>query len=282
MTENIIQFFNNLPATSQSAIIASVVTVLGVIFSAVFTHLGNERRFAKQLKHDRLQKRVDREMELRKEVYLNAAEAIDAGLVVINNYANLGKTPEELFKEFSEKRSAFSKMHLIARESTVASIQALGLEFDEAVKRLSLLRQPLTQMQAQLKLLNDQIHASGRERDRMVELMKQLNFEGNKDAHRWDFVRNTFEFEQQRVSKAIEEQMILDARLKADWAIFATECFSAANKISGLIAPAVKAVRDELELSFDYTSYKTTIDESLKRQHESMKIYLDELLKPKG
>lgn len=284
MIEYILQLFDKLPATSQAAIIASVVTLLGAIVAATIalvgvlvTHRGNERRFAEQLDHDRLQKRTDREMELRKEVYLEVAEAIDAGLVAINSYANLTKSPDEVFKEYSGKRSALSKTHLIARESTVTAILAFSLEFSETVKRLTLLRQPLAQMQAQIKQLNDQAQMFGIERDRMVELMRQLNFEGNIDTHRWDFVRSTFEFECQRVNKSIDEQRVLNAKLKADGTIFAAECFTAANKISRLIAPAVKAVRDELELPFDYASYKATIDESLKREHEATKAYLNEL-----
>ncbi len=284
MIEAVAQFFAKLPATSQAAIVASLVTLCGAILAATIaligilvTHRGNERRLLRQLEHDRGQKRVDREMELRKEVYLGAAEAIDAGLVTLSNYANLTKTPEELFREFNEKRGALSKVHLIAKESTVTAVLAFSIEFGEEVKRLSLLRHPLTQTRARLELLGNQIQLFGKERDRMVELMKQLNFEGNNDPHRWDFVRNTFEFEKNRVDDFIAEQLSLDAKLKGDWAVFASECFSAANRVSSLVAPAVKAVRDELELPFDYEIYKATIDESLRRQQGSMSAYLNRL-----
>lgn len=284
MIESAVQFFNSLPATSQSAVIASVVTLSGAILAATIaligvfvTHRGNEKRFSKQLEHDRQQKRVDREMDLRKAVYLGAAEAIDAGLVVLSNYANLEKTPEELFREFSGKRSALSKIHLIAKEQTVTAVLAFSTEFADEVKRLSLLRNPLTQIQARIRMLGDHIQIFGKERDRMVDLMKQLNFEGNQDQRRWAFVRHTFEFEKKRVDDAIAEQLALDAKFRNDWAIFASECFSAANRVSGLVAPAVKAVRDELELPFDYELYKATIDESLKRQQESMRVFLDKL-----
>lgn len=284
MIEAIAQFFDKLPATSQSAIVASLVTLCGAILAAtialigiLITHRGNERRLLKQLDHDRQQKRVDREMELRKEVYLGAAEAIDAGLVVLSSYANLEKTPDELFREFYAKRGALSKVHLIAKESTVTAVLAFSIEFGEEIKRLSLLRQPLTQAWVRLEFLGGQIQFFGKERDRMVDLMKQLNFEGNNDPHRWDFVRNTFEFEKKRVDDAIAEQLSLDAKLKNDWAVFASECFSATNRVSRLVAPAVKAVRDELELPFDYEVYRATIDESLRRQQDSMIVYLNRL-----
>lgn len=284
MIEVIAQFFDNLPATSQAAIVASLVTLCGAVLAATIaligilvSHRGNEKRLSKQLDHDRQQKRVDREMELRKEVYLDAAEAIDAGIVALSNYANLTKKPEELFREFYEKRGALSKVHLIAKETTVTAVLAFSIEFGEEVRRLSLLRHSLTQTQARLKFLGNQIQFFAKERDRMIDLMKQLNFEGNNDSHRWDFVRKTFELEKKRADDAIAEQLSLDATLKNDWALFASECFSATNRVSRLVAPAVRAVRDELELPFDYEVYKATIDESLRRQQDSMSVYLDRL-----
>jgi hypothetical protein len=284
--EIITQFFDKLPATSQAAIIASLVTLCGAIATATIAlmgifvaHRGNEKRLVKQLNHNREQKRVDREMELRKAVYLEAAEAIDAGLIVIGGYANLAKTGDELFQKFSEKRGALSKVHLIGKESTVTDVLAFNVEFGEELKRLSLLRQPLTQIQDRINFLTDQINSSIKERDRMIDLMKQLNFEGNQEPHRWEFVKKTFEFEEKKINNAIKERESLHTQLKHDWAIFASECVAASNRVTQLVAPAVKAVRDELELPFNYETYKATIDESLNRQQESMATYLEQVQK---
>jgi len=286
MFEAFTQFFEKLPATSQSAIIASLVTLCGAVFTATIAligilvaHRGNEKRLAKQLEHDRQQKRIDREMELRKSIYLEAAEAIDSGLLVLGNYANLTKTFDELFREFYEKRGALAKVHLIGKESTVTAVLEFSVAFGEELKRLSLLRLPLTQIQERINFLGDQIKLFSRERDRMIDLMKQLNFEGNRDQHRWDFVRQTFEFEKKRIDDSIAEQLSLDSKLKKNWLAFASECASASNRVALLVAPAVKAVRDELELPFDFEVYKTTLEERIKRQQQSMNEYFDKLQK---
>lgn len=279
--------FAGLPATSQAAVIASFVTLAGAVVAAmvalvgiVITHRGNERRFAAQLAYDREQKRIEREMELRREVYLATADAIVAGLGLIGRYADISIPREELAKDFSEKRSALSKVHLVGREATVTALLAFTQEFGLSVLRLSLLRNPLVQMQTRLKLLDTQMQTFCKERDRMVDLMKQLNFDGNQDAHRWDFVRNTFEFEKKRVNDCIAEHAALSAKLRNDWAVFAAECFATSNKLSALLPPAVKAVRDELELPIDYEFYVKTIDEGLRRHQEALSGYLNELNKP--
>lgn len=284
MLNTFFQYLDKLPPTSQAAIIASFVTLVGAVLAAtialigiVINHRGNERRFAKQLAHDREQKRIEREMDLRREVYLDTAEAIVASLELIARYADIEIPRNELSTEYSEKRSAISKVHLIGHETTVNALLEFTHEFSVAVMRLALLREPLLQMRAKLQLLNEQIQAFGKERDRMVDLMKQLNFEGNQETHRWEFVRNTFEFETKRVNDSINEQQSLNAKLKTDWIIFAAECFSTSNKLSALLPPAVKAVRDELELPLDYEMYKATIDEGLRRNQESLTAYLSKL-----
>ena len=65
MIQNFLQFLVSLPPTSQAAIIASLVTLTGAVFAAFaaflgayIAHRGNERRFAKQLEHERQRNRV--------------------------------------------------------------------------------------------------------------------------------------------------------------------------------------------------------------------------------
>ena len=114
----------------------------------------------------------------------------------------------------------------------------------------------------------------------MVELMKQLNFEGNREEHRWAFVRNTFEFEQKRVADCIAEQQVLEAKLKGEWATFATECFDTVKSLSLLVPEAVRAIRAELDMPFDYAAYKQEYDANILRHHEKLSGYLSALQKP--
>lgn len=287
MLDAILKFFSSLPSTSQAALIASLVTLLGALAAATIaligvwiTHRGNERRLNAQLAHDREQKRIEREMELRRNVYLQTAEAVVAGINLISRYADLGIAKEDLGKEFFEKRSAFAKVHLIGREATVKALLAFNQELGGAVMRMALLRTPLLEMQNRLKLLNDQIQVFGRERDRMVELMKQLNFEGNQEQHRWAFVQNTFEFEKKRVNDAIAEQQTLQAKLRTEWAAFAQECFATVKQLNLLVPEAVKAVRDELDLPIDFAAYKQEFERLIEKNHDSLSQYLNSLRKP--
>lgn len=280
----IIKIFTELPDTSKAAIIAAIITFLGVVIAAtaafigVFvTHRGHEKRFSRQLGHDKEVKRIEREMALRKEIFLDAAEAIVAGIGAVARFADLKVPHDELTKEFNEKRSAIAKVHIIAREETVYAVSAFMDELSATLIRLSLARQPLIQMQSRLKILEDQIQAFGKEKDRLVELMKQLNFEGNTEQHRWDFVKNTFEFEDKRANEANQEHQSLTLNLRTVHLNFLEACYESSAQISKLLIPAVREVRSELELPFDESRYRQMIENSSNQQTQLIKEFIAKL-----
>lgn len=280
----IIKIFTELPDTSKAAIIAAIITFLGVVIAAtaafigVFvTHRGHEKRFSRQLGHDKEVKRIEREMALRKEIFLDAAEAIVAGIGAVARFADLKVPHDELTKEFNEKRSAIAKVHIIAREETVYAVSAFMDELSATLIRLSLARQPLIQMQSRLKILEDQIQEFGKEKDRLVELMKQLNFEGNTEQHRWDFVKNTFEFEDKRANEANQEHQSLTLNLRTVHLNFLEACYESSAQISKLLIPAVREVRSELELPFDESRYRQMIENSSNQQTQLIKEFIAKL-----
>ncbi len=280
----IIKVFSELPDTSKAAIIAAIITFLGVVIAAtaafigVFvTHRGHEKRFGRQLEHDKEVKRIEREMALRKEIFLDAAEAIVAGIGAVARYADLKVQHDELTKEFNEKRSAIAKVHIIACEETVYAVSAFMDELSATLIRLSLARQPLIQMQSRLKILEDQIQIFGKEKDRLVELMKQLNFEGNTEQRRWDFVKNTFEFEDKRANEANQEHQSLTLNLRAEHLNFLEACYESSSQISKLLIPAVREVRSELELPFNESRYSQMVENSSNQQTQLIKEFIAKL-----
>jgi hypothetical protein len=218
-------------------------------------------------------------MDLRKQVYLDAAEAVDAAVSMIHRYANIRLNQEDLSKEFAKKWSAISKIHIIGQEETLKSIIKFTSELNAAIIRLSLQRQPLVETFDKINILSEQIKLFAKERDRMIELMKQLNFDGNTDEHRWKFIEKNVEFERKRIDEATKEQKILSEKLRTDWAKFIAECYATSAQIRELLIPAVKAVRDELELPLNYDQYKLSMEESIHSQDKFVNEYLEGLLK---
>ncbi|MGH9428077.1 MAG: hypothetical protein ACRD2L_17480, partial [Terriglobia bacterium] len=100
---------------------------------------------------------LEREMSLRKEVYLEAAQAIMSSLGAIGRLADASVPQDELAKQFSEMKGALAKVHLIGSSATVSAVSIFSTEFACAFLELSLPRYPLLEKQAQLKMMDDQI-----------------------------------------------------------------------------------------------------------------------------
>jgi len=120
MVEAISQFIAKLPDTSKAAIIASIVTLAGVIVSAIaallgvwIMHRGNERRFRKQLEYDRQQKRIERQAEIVAELY--------------SNLIGLKKSASEFVRWYNSVDMKLKKQYL---EQLWRSADALDAHFD--------------------------------------------------------------------------------------------------------------------------------------------------------
>ena len=179
-----------LPGTFWGVIIDSFFSLGGV----VLTNLANDRRLRAQLDHDRQIKDRDRELSLRKDVYLAAAEAISAGFVAVARFANLDVPHEQITASYMEKSPSIAKVHVIAKGDTIKAVATFAGELAAVYLRLLARRVPLVARKEQVALLGQQIASFGNERDRLVDLLKHHNLEGSADQRRQGIIERNFLF----------------------------------------------------------------------------------------
>ena len=189
---------------------------------------------------------------------------------------------DDLARQFSAMQGALAKVHLIGGHPTLSAVGAFSVELSSAVLELSLGRLPLLQKQADIKILDDQIRVSGQERDRMVQLMKELNFAGDHEPHRWKLLQDTFQFEQGRVSKSLDEQAELRAQFGREWLAYVQLCYKTVARLSQHLVPAISAAREELDLPFDAEKYRQLVDASLERQRQMLDEFVRRLQAQEG
>lgn len=243
----------------------------------VITNRANDRRLRAQLVNDRELRNRERELSLRKDVYLGAAEAISAGLTAIGRFANLDLPNDKITEVYLEKASSIAKIHVIAKEETVKSVVDFVNELGTAYLRLFAMRYPLVIDKNQLAILDKQIESFANERDRMIELMKQFNLEGNTDKRRWEVIQNNFKFEQERINGFLKRRETLQANLNAKQMEFLQKCVSEELSLNRILLPAILAVRTELELPINKTVYTEVVEEGVKKQEAALRQFLNDL-----
>lgn len=262
-----------IPATFWGVIVGSFLSLGGVIIS----NRANDHRLRAQLEHDRKLKTRERELSLRTELYLAAADAIASGIDALAKFSDLATPPNRVTAEYSAKASAISKVYVIAGDETMAALTALVDSLSTAFLRLHAKRLPLLGKQQQMQALGEQLRIFQSECSNLLELMKQHNLKGDPDQRRWDVIQQNFQFEQKRIADTSNMMNSLGSALYTDNLSFMQECVVETSKIRRLLIPALTAVRKELELPFDKDGVVAVFEESIKMQERLIADFINQI-----
>lgn len=251
-----------IPASFWGVVIGSFFTIIGI----TLTNRASDKRLRAQFEHEQNQKTKDREMALRKEVYLAAAEAISAGTNAIARFANLDLPNDQITAAYVEKAPAIAKVHVIAKIKTVRAITDLTSELGTIFLKLFARRFELIVEKNQIGIIDNQIVEFGKERDRNLEMMKQHNIEGIVDDRRWQVIQSNFDFEAKRINEALAHRSELWKSLYAKQLEFMRECVSYTMTLGKLMVPALLAAREDLELPLDEQSYRQIVEDAIAKQ----------------
>lgn len=267
---------DNIPATFWGVVVGSVFTLIGVYF----TNRSSDRRFQMQLEHDRSLKAREREMALRKDVYGAVAEAISVAINTLARFGDLSIPSDQLTASYIEKAPAFSSAHLVAKEKTVKALTDLSTELGGAFLRLSAERLPLLALQERITQKSTEINGFASVRDAMLELMRQQNIDGNRDERKFHVIRHNFDFEAERIAKAITEQDRLSDELRSQHLPLIKTCCSEAVRIGALVPPALIAVREELELSLNIDAYGEIVRQAQQKTEAQLEEFFQRISPP--
>jgi chorismate mutase len=271
--EKLLDLATTIPGTFWGVLVGSFFSIGGVMLS----NRASDRRLQAQFKYERELRISDSELSLRKDIYLEATEAISAGFLSLGKMADLEIPNNDVFGKYTEKSPAISKIQIIGNENTLNAIADISSELAKAIMKLSINRMILLSKKQELTRLDELISKSEDERDRMLSLMKQYNLDQKIDKRLWDTINDNFELEQKRVSEALEKKTRLAAEFFAGQIDYTEECASESIKLSRLLVPAVIAVRHELNIPINENNYGQIIEESYAKQTEYLKDFLGKI-----
>lgn len=209
-------------------------------------------------------------MALRKEVFLSAAEAVAAGMNSIARFSNFDIANDKVTQPYVEKAPAISKVHVIARTETILPLAQFTSRLGALYMELFAKRYELMNERNAITLVDNQVAQFGKERDRILEMIKQHNIEGVVDQRRWKVLQDNFEFEQKRINDGLAHRARLAAALQPKHLEFMRQCLSHTEQLGGMLIPVLTAVRRELELPLDEAAYRQAMEESYAQQQQAI------------
>ncbi len=269
----LIDLIEKIPATFWGVVVGAFFSMAGVWA----TNRASSKRMSDQFEHEHRLKTLEREMSLRKEIYLELAEAVNAAIQDAYRFGNLEIPHSEVTKDFVEKSPAMAKVHVIGKTQTIQALAAFSSEVNAAFYKLWAKRHLLFRIKEQIAQVDRMLSEIAAERDRYLALSKQFNLDGEISQLKWKVITENFEAESKRANSLLEERGLLGKTLEESHYRFVNECSETATSFGTTLLPLVKAVREELELPLDLDAYRALQEENITRQREALEGFLREL-----
>ncbi len=253
-----------------TGIIQFILGASAALGSAYLTNQANDRRLREQLQHDRELKSREREMSLRKDIFLAATEAIHAGLTALTQLSHLEIPNDKLTEGYLSKASSMAKVHIVATEPSLKAVLLFSSEFSATFMRLSAKRLPLLAKKEEINVLKGLADGFLKEQTRLLELIRQHDLDGLNNPQKREYLQSLFEFESGRCEETSQKVNDLGGALYPQQLQFMQECMEETMRLWRLSVPVVTAARKELDLPLDESAYARLVEDAIQKQMVSL------------
>lgn len=234
-----------------SGVVGSVITLAGVLLS----NWHNRSLKREELGHDATHRNREREMALRREVFLPAVEAALAMQATLGILVNLDVPAAVGSDKFTAGNATFVKVAAIGTQETVIACQTLSSALGRGFWELSLRRGGLENFQNQLADLDKNTAIHEGLCDSWIKIQQELVAKGEKDAEVWQAARGHFTHHMNEINKAmVERNRIVSARQNAHGEMFRIMLMHL-EILGPLFPPALFAMRREMQLPLDEAAF---------------------------
>jgi hypothetical protein len=256
-----VDLISRIPEGIWGVLIGSLLTLLG----AWIANRHNIKVQKLQFEFESRERRTERQLQMRRDVYLPAAEAV-VGMVMCIARAIDPKTADENINNASESFGiAIAKVSMVASEETIRKALAIQRMFSSQLLAVMRDRYPLALRQSDINLAAKWMAIHQEERQRYIEMMKEYNLEGTKDRDRWNAIQHQLEFIQKSLDEETRQWTELTVVQLAAHRELAQSLPARLKPLQELQSHALAAIRGELELDGAGTvlleEYQKTADE---------------------
>lgn len=266
----LLTFLQSVPDVIWSALIASVLTLSGVLVS----NRSNTQRLKVQLQHDANEKTKERISVLRRDVYLRVAEELVkanahlAGLPQLDlSKTNLGDGLQGLF-------SSAARLQLIAEPKTAVLVSKLASEYGELCFKLMTHLMPVSKAKTDIQLSGDMYAKAQAEVTRLLAEMAKLNESGKLEPEVFQALESSFKFHQGQSEKYAEQQSDAWKRFNQNNIQSQRQLLIELRAIGSKQIPVMVEIRRDLGLTGDLAE----IEQHMKDQWQRMEVNFDSLI----
>jgi hypothetical protein len=269
----IAQLLHGIPDVIWSGIIASVLTLSGVLIS----NRSNTTRLKTQLTHDREEKVKERTLSLRREVYLKATEE----LVKLNAY--LASLPQQdiakgnIGEGFVGFQTASARLQLVAEPKTTLFAMRLSATYGELFLELMQHLMVLGKAKSDIQIADELYIKANNEVQRTLSAMTQHNETGKFDQQAFEALHRSFAFNQEQASKFVADRSAGWASFNQGNIIFMQHLFARIREIAPQQMKLMVEIRRDLSLTGDLSEVEEEMQKQIDRMAEKLNQFLQSI-----
>jgi hypothetical protein len=272
------EFIVSVPDVVWSGIIASCVTLLGVGVSTYFAR----KQFKDQLKrdadrqnlalaHDADERRTQRDMDLRKQVFLEAAEWAAAGVHAVVRCASASVPMTEAMHEYERTSSAYGKLHAVGAWRTIQASVTFSFAVTSAVATICSARVQLDASAAGLAARNQYRARLSDKRDELADALAEVSAPSDRER------LNASIDQYAKLIREADSELDREGPRHAALALDVLERLCPAMKeITEHQAELLLAIREQLGFDLNAQQYLKLISTSNQRAMQAVQTMIDE------
>jgi len=257
--QGVIAWFTLIPDVVWAAVIASGLTFLGVTLS----NRANRKCLLLQLNHATKEKDKEREMQLRREVYIGGAEAIAEAIKDIQLLPNRIIFSDNL-EMCNRLLPALAKIHMVGTFETIKNTTEWMEKFNQStlpivpeIAKFAILKQEL----ANLKNLSESQINTMKEINKNFE---QMDSSSKQNPSVLDIYKKTFEQMKTEHDSTVTQWIGKETQLKDLHAKLLSMCLQTGNYLQKEALHVILSIRKELNLEIDTDEYISAMNKTFK------------------
>jgi hypothetical protein len=266
----IAQLFHSIPDVIWSGIIASFLTLSGVLIS----NRSNTTRLTTQLTHDRVERVKERTLSLRRDVYLKATEELVKLNAFLGTLSQQDMTKGNLGEGFVGFQTASARLQLVAEPKTTLLAMQLSATYGELFLELMHHLMVLGKAKSDIQIADELYTKANSEVQRILAAMTQHNETGKADQRAFEALQRSFDFSQEQASKFAASRSESWVSFNKGNIAFMRHLFSRIREIAPQQMKLMVEIRRDLSLIGDLSEVEEEMQKQLERMAEKLNQFL--------
>jgi hypothetical protein len=253
----------------------AVVHLLEGLAPAVAALLGvwianrhSDKQLAAQLRDAAVQATRAREFGVRRDVYLDAAEAVVTGNSMVGGMLDITISDADIREGVNKTMGKLAKINVVGHVSTLRAVADYTSTLTDAVLALWLPRAQIQGAERTIKQLQTQLDSHSADEARWIEMMKQNNVQaaaGKREPQVMQMLQRQFALAKERFQATAQRQLAATALKRKIHGDSLNMQVGWLRKLQSLLPAALTAARAEMELRVDAAEVSAIFEQVAQR-----------------